>query len=77
MDMLAMRKKVIFVPTPGQTEQEHLATVLHNRRVAPRIDQHNFNLKSAILTAEGFSGFDHRLPINYLATEIERLVQSK
>ena len=77
MDMMTMRKKVIFVPTPGQTEQEHLATVLHNKGKALRVEQKDFDLNKALRIAEKFSGFDDTHPGDYLAVEIDRLVKSR
>jgi hypothetical protein len=31
MEMLALQKKTLLIPTPGQTEQEYLAQRLHNQ----------------------------------------------
>ncbi|MFZ9207608.1 MAG: hypothetical protein ACO21X_01575 [Sediminibacterium sp.] len=41
-----MHKKMILVPTPGQTEQEYLASSLSNRQMALMIDQASFDLAS-------------------------------
>ena len=46
MELLPLRKKMILVPTPGQTEQEYLATSLANRQMAVMIDQASFDLAS-------------------------------
>jgi uncharacterized protein (TIGR00661 family) len=44
MDMLALRKKVIFVPTPGQTEQEYLGKQLREKYNALVVEQKMFCL---------------------------------
>ncbi len=58
MDMVALRKKVIFVPTPGQTEQEYLAEMLAEKKIAYFQHQKHFDLKSALIEADSYSGFD-------------------
>lgn len=57
MDMQALGKKVVFVPTPGQTEQEHLARHLMKKGIAFYMEQNAFKLDEAIDQARGFSGF--------------------
>ena len=34
MDLIKMQKKAIFIPTPGQTEQEYLAKILKEKNCA-------------------------------------------
>ena len=77
MDMMAMRKKAIFIPTPGQTEQEYLARVLAEKGLALRAEQADFNLMEAIKQTEDLRGFDHAPRLDYLAPEIDRLVKSQ
>lgn len=57
MDMKALQKKVIFIPTPGQTEQEYLAWRLKEKGIASFMKQHEFILKQALLESENYSGF--------------------
>jgi uncharacterized protein (TIGR00661 family) len=57
MDMSALGKKVIFVPTPGQTEQEYLASRLMQKGVAYSMAQDALDLKQAFDEATGYSGF--------------------
>jgi hypothetical protein len=59
MDVLALKKKAVFVPTPGQTEQLYLSDVLQKSGLAPSIPQHQFSLKQALAVADKF---DYRLP---------------
>ncbi|RYD69792.1 MAG: glycosyl transferase family 28, partial [Sphingobacteriales bacterium] len=50
MDLVAMNKKAILLPTPGQAEQEYLATYLKEKNLFYTITQQGFQLKSAIKT---------------------------
>jgi UDP-N-acetylglucosamine:LPS N-acetylglucosamine transferase len=44
MELIPLHKKMILVPTPGQTEQEYLARSLANRQMAVIMDQSAFDL---------------------------------
>jgi UDP-N-acetylglucosamine transferase subunit ALG13 len=57
MDMSTLGKKAIFIPTPGQTEQEYLAKQLLNKGIAFSMTQENFNLKVALQESKRFTGF--------------------
>ena len=48
MDLLALKKKAILVPTPGQTEQEYLAKCLGEKAWFYCVNQSEFNLPSAL-----------------------------
>lgn len=54
MDVVAMKKKGIFIPTPGQTEQEYLAQHLMKAGIALCIPQHLFVLEDALSEANLF-----------------------
>lgn len=54
MDVVALNKKAIIIPTPGQTEQEYLAKHLHSAGVFYTASQKNFNLSAALEKAAGF-----------------------
>lgn len=58
MDLAAMGKKAIFVPTPGQTEQEYLAELFDQRKQHVAADQRKFDLLAAIKKSEEYSGFE-------------------
>ncbi|RAW01612.1 glycosyltransferase [Pseudochryseolinea flava] len=58
MDLASLRKRAIFIPTPGQTEQEYLAARLHERSIAYRATQKAFDLKTALVEARTFNGFE-------------------
>lgn len=60
MDLAVLGKKAIFVPTPGQTEQEYLADLLHEKGIFYKISQERFSardgLKNAMERSSGFNG---------------------
>lgn len=63
MDMAVLGKKVVFVPTPGQTEQEYLAMSLNEKKVAYSVTQHEFQLPDAlekVKLTKGFTGYTHQ-----------------
>ncbi len=57
MDLAKLKAKAIFVPTPGQTEQEYLAAYLQHQKISYSESQHQFNLMRCINNAAKFSGF--------------------
>ncbi len=58
MDLHALGKKqVIFVPTPGQTEQEYLADEMKKRDIAVIQTQDRFNLVAAMEESKKYTGF--------------------
>jgi len=48
MDLAAMGKKAVLLPTPGQTEQEYLARYLQQQGLFATVSQKNFQLSEAI-----------------------------
>ena len=59
MDIAALQKKSILIPTPGQTEQEYLAESLEQKGIACSMGQKNFALQEAL---EKSASFNYRLP---------------
>ncbi len=57
MDLVALGRSAWLVPTPGQTEQEYLATYLSKKQKFKSIDQQKFDL-SKILYSKPFSEFE-------------------
>lgn len=57
MDLALLGKKVIFVPTPGQTEQQYLADYLSEKKIAYSIDQNKFDLNTALNESRNYTGF--------------------
>ena len=58
MDLAKLGKKAIFIPTPGQTEQEYLASQLLKRGIAYAVEQNGFDLKRAWGASSAYKGFD-------------------
>ena len=54
MDIVALHKKSILIPTPGQTEQEYLADYLMKKQTAYFHRQKTFSLQKAIRDARKF-----------------------
>jgi hypothetical protein len=54
MDIVAMGKNAIFVPTPGQTEQEYLAQYFLNKKIYYSQPQKKFDLKEAMEKQKAF-----------------------
>ncbi len=44
MDLVKLEKKALFIPTPGQFEQEFLARKYKNEGILPSSKQHKFNI---------------------------------
>ncbi len=55
MDLASLNKKVIFIPTPGQTEQEYLAEYLKNKKMVYSEKQSNFDLENALKMLREYS----------------------
>ncbi|MDA8956582.1 glycosyltransferase [Flavobacteriales bacterium] len=66
MDLAALDKKAIFIPTPGQTEQLYLANHFANQKVAFAQHQHSFNLEKALEESKNYSGFKNETQKNNL-----------
>lgn len=58
MDLAKLGKKAIFIPTPGQTEQEYLARRLKMMKLAYSATQRQFNLKRAWRASKSYTGFN-------------------
>jgi len=54
MDLIKLQKKAIFIPTPGQTEQEYLAKKLFEDELFLYSKQHQFNLDEMLEKAKQF-----------------------
>lgn len=48
MDLHALNRMAILIPTPGQTEQEYLGEYLHEKGLFINMKQNNFDIKNAI-----------------------------
>jgi uncharacterized protein (TIGR00661 family) len=57
MDLAAVEKKAIFIPTPGQTEQLYLAEHFHKSGIAFAMHQKDCDLEVALKESANFTGF--------------------
>ena len=77
MDLAVLRKKnIIFVPTPGQTEQEYLAERFSKNKTAYSVSQKNFDLSSAIKECSNYSGFISDIKNEDFKSVIDELLKS-
>jgi len=56
MDIVTLGKRAIFIPTPGQTEQEYLARYLKDKKIYFSLNQKEFDLLYAIEMSKNFPG---------------------
>jgi len=61
MDLSAIGGKALFIPTPGQTEQEYLADYHMNKGTVLSVSQDDFDIKINLQDAFSYKGF---LPMN-------------
>jgi uncharacterized protein (TIGR00661 family) len=57
MDMSALGKKAVFIPTPGQTEQEYLSKRMMDKGIAFCMEQNEFHLSTALQQSKYYAGF--------------------
>ncbi len=77
MDLSVLNKKAIFIPTPGQTEQEYLAEMLMNKQIAFSQNQNKINLAKAIKKSENFKGLKSEMDLCILNERIKFMLSSK
>jgi uncharacterized protein (TIGR00661 family) len=58
MDLEALGKKAILIPTPGQTEQEYLAGFYNTKKIFFSEPQITFDLHRALKESERYKGFE-------------------
>jgi hypothetical protein len=51
------KKRALFLPTPGQTEQEYLADYYEKQGYFHSVSQYNLKLKKAIEDSKEFGGY--------------------
>lgn len=74
MDLASLGKKVVFVPTPGQTEQEYLAEFFMKKGIAFSQTQSSFDLKIALEKSKNYKGFEKMKLGNELEKRIDLLL---
>ena len=58
MDLVRLEKKVFFIPTPGQFEQEYLAEKYKKEGLVPYAKQDDFKM-DAVLEIQNYKGLPH------------------
>jgi len=65
MDLVTLGKRAIFIPTPGQTEQEYLSRYLMEKKIFFSMGQEDFDLFYALEMSNNFHGMvirnDHKI----------------
>ncbi len=74
LDLATLSKKVFFIPTPGQFEQEYLAKRFSDKGIAPFSTQDNFTIDKLDLLKDysGFEGFENTTVSKELFSLFER-----
>ena len=73
MELAKLQAKAIFIPTPGQTEQEYLAKTLMSKKIAFSQQQDDFDLEVAMQESEKYTGFTLAQECDLLQTKIKEL----
>jgi hypothetical protein len=76
MDLAILGKKAIFVPTPGQTEQEYLAGYFSGKKIAYSVSQKKFDLNIALKESEKYSGFTEKYSGEEFKKAVDGLLSS-
>ena len=76
MDLAKLQKKAILIPTPGQTEQEYLATHLDEQGIFLRARQQIFQLDESLKKAESFPFQKVDVDFNQYRIVLSRFIQS-
>ena len=65
MDLKKLGCNAFFIPTPGQTEQEYLASIFYKKNMCYFQKQSEFNFKEGILSCKSFTGFSKSKETSY------------
>ena len=74
MDLASIGKRAIFVPTPGQTEQEYLAKMCMAKGMAYSEPQQGFNLERALKRSKKYNGLKSSVDNKQIKEEVKKLV---
>jgi uncharacterized protein (TIGR00661 family) len=76
MDLAKLGAKAIFIPTPGQSEQEYLAKLLLEAEIAFSVKQHLFDIGKHIDQALQYKGFRSTMTENRLCETVDVMMKS-
>ncbi len=74
MDVVTMGKSAIFIPTPGQPEQEYLARYLMEKKIYFSMGQHDFDLLYAVEMSKNYPGMVIRNDYKILEERIRAMM---
>ena len=72
MDLAALGKPAILIPTPGQTEQEYLAKRFFKMNIHYSVPQKQFQLREALMNSAGYKGILLQNDLKVLNQRLER-----
>lgn len=75
MDLAAIGGKAIFVPTPGQTEQEYLGELLMKKGIAYCMKQDKLDLQAALNESKKYKGFSEGISTGSYRERIDALLE--
>jgi Glycosyltransferase family 28 C-terminal domain len=76
MDVAVLSRKAIFVPTPGQTEQEYLARRYAEKKIAYSVSQKQFDLTIALREAKKYTGFERKYSTEEFKNTVGRFLRN-
>ena len=76
MDLAVMKKKAIFAPTPGQTEQEYLGNLYHQKKLHLCVKQNELDIARAIEQVAEFKGFSEFSETELLSENVKEFLSS-
>ncbi len=75
MDLITLGRNAVFVPTPGQTEQEYLSKLFRNKILFYSVSQRSFSLHKVIEKAAFYGGLKIDNDNNCLRYRIKALIK--
>ena len=73
MDLAATGKRAVFIPTPGQTEQQYLARYFYKNKIFYYNTQRSFDLEVALEQSQEYEGLQMRYNPSLLRERIRNL----
>ncbi|PIP54746.1 MAG: hypothetical protein COS14_12800 [Bacteroidetes bacterium CG02_land_8_20_14_3_00_31_25] len=73
MDLIALKRTAILVPTPGQTEQEYLADYYSEKKMFLKMIQKKFDINEALKNINKYSPIIYNENCNLLNKEIDKI----
>ena len=75
MDLIALGKKAVFIPTPQQPEQIFFARYFKENHIAFSENQNEFSVSHALKKSDGYKGFkQYKMDNRYLVNAIESIL---